>query len=44
VALAAFPKGNRYVRMRDELGEIYTDELFAEAVRGRMDWKYGLGL
>jgi transposase len=78
VARAAFPKGNPYMRMRDELGEIYTDELFAElfpgrgqpaqspgrlawvtvlqfaeglsdrqaaeAVRGRIDWKYVLGL
>jgi transposase len=78
VARAAFPKGNVYMRMRDELGEVYTDgpfaELFprrgqpaespgrlawvtvlqfaeglsdrqaAEAVRGRIDWKYVLGL
>ncbi|HSD82969.1 MAG TPA: IS1182 family transposase [Anaerolineae bacterium] len=78
VARAAFPKGNVYMRMRDELGEMYTDGLFAElfprrgqsaespgrltwvtvlqfaeglsdrqaaeAVRGRMDWKYVLGL
>ena len=78
VARAAFPKGNRYMRMRDELGEVYTDGLFAElfprrgqpakspgrlawvtvlqfaeglsdrqaaeAVRGRIDWKYVLGL
>lgn len=29
VAKAAFPKGNVYVWMRDELGEIYTDEQFA---------------
>ena len=78
VAQAAFPRGNRYMRMRDELGAVYTDgsfaELFqrrgqqaqspgrlawvrvlqfaegltdrqaAEAVRGRIDWKYVLGL
>jgi transposase len=78
VAHAAFPKGNLYMRMRDELGEIYTDAVFmelfpgrgqpaespgrlawvtvlqfaeglsdrqaAEAVRGRIDWKYVLGL
>lgn len=78
VARAAFPKGNLYMRMRDELGEIYQDasfvELFpgrgqraespgrlawvtvmqfseglsdrqaAEAVRGRIDWKYVLGM
>jgi transposase len=78
VAHAAFPKGNVYMRMRDELGEVYTDSSFAElfprrgqpaespgrlawvtvlqfaeglsdrqaaeAVRGRIDWKYVLGL
>lgn len=30
VAHAAFPKGNLYIQMRDELGSIYTDDLFAE--------------
>lgn len=78
VARAAFPRGNPYLRLRDELGTIYEDasfaELFprrgqpaeapwrlalvsvlqyaeglsdrqaAEAVRGRIDWKYVLGL
>jgi transposase len=78
VARAAFPQGNLYMRMRDELGAVYTDGLFAElfpqrgqpaespgrlawvtvlqfaeglsdrqaaeAVRGRIDWKYVLGL
>jgi transposase len=78
IAQAAFPKGNTYMRMRDELGPIFTDEQFAElfsnrgqpaespaclalttvmqfaeglsdrqaanAVRGRIDWKYALGL
>jgi len=78
VAHAAFPKGNLYMRMRDELGELYQDQQFAElfprrgqpaespgrlawvtvmqfaeglsdrqaadAVRGRLDWKYVLGL
>ena len=29
-AKAAFPKGNVYMRMRDELGELYCDEQFAE--------------
>lgn len=29
VARAAFPKGNRYMRMRDELGVFYQDEQFA---------------
>jgi uncharacterized protein YciW len=30
VAHAAFPKGNLYMRMRDELGELYHDQQFAE--------------
>lgn len=30
VARSAFPKGNRYMQMRDELGNIYTDEMFAD--------------
>jgi transposase len=30
VAQAAFPKGNIYMQMRDELGSIYTDDLFAD--------------
>ena len=30
VAHAAFPKGNRYLEMRDVFGTIYTDELFAD--------------
>ena len=29
VARAAYPKGNVYLRMRDELGTIYKDESFA---------------
>ena len=78
VAKAAFPKGNRYMRLRDELEGVYNDEDFAElypdrgqsalapwrltmilimqflenlsdrqtadAVRGRIDWKYALSL
>ena len=78
VAQAAFPKGNLYLRLRDELGVFYTDCDFdnlysvygqpgyapwrlamvlvmqflenlsdrqaAEAVRGRIDWKYALSL
>src|SRR5258708_10363077 len=78
VARAAFPTANRYLEIRDVLGTIYTDELFADlyphrgqtaaapwrlalvtvfqfqeglsdrqaadAVRGRIDWKYALGL
>ncbi len=30
IAQAAFPKGNVYLRMRDELGELYADDLFAD--------------
>lgn len=30
VAQAAFPKGNRYLKMRDELGTIYNDKQFAD--------------
>jgi transposase len=78
VARAAFPKGNPYMHLRDEMGSIYEDEVFAslfsdmgqpglapwrlawvtvmqfaegltdrqaaDAVRGRIDWKYVLGL
>jgi transposase len=78
VARAAYPKGNVFMRMRDELGVIYQDEAFAQlfshtgqpaeapwrlalvtvmqfaeglsdrqaadAVRGRIDFKYALGL
>ena len=78
VARIAFPKGNPYMRLRDELGPIYDNEQFAslfsnlgqpaedparlalitimqfaeglsdrqaaDAVRGRIDWKYALAL
>lgn len=78
VARAAFPNGNVYMRLRDELGSLYEDSSFtalfatrgqpaeapwrlalvlafqfaeglsdrqaAEAVRGRIDWKYALAL
>ena len=78
VARAAFPKGNPYMRLRDEMGVLYQDQRFvelfskvgqpgeapgllamvtvfqfmeglsdrqtAELVRGRIDWKYALGL
>jgi transposase len=79
VARAAFPKGNPYMTLRDELDVIYEDRAFAplfssprgrpaespaclalvtalqfaenltdrqaaNAVRGRIDWKYLLGL
>lgn len=35
VARAAFPKGNLYMTMRDELGTIYHDDLFSELYPGR---------
>ena len=47
VACAAFPKGNTYMKMRDELGVFYDDELFIEmfpssfnlhSLRG--DWRW----
>jgi len=78
VAHAAFPRGSAWMRLRDELGQIYEDATFArlfshrgrpgeapwrlalvsvmqfaerlsdrkaaDAVRGRIDWKYALGL
>jgi transposase len=78
IARAAFPKGNPYMQMHDELGVLFRDEDFAtlysklgqpaetpwrlalvllmqfmenltdrqaaDAVRGRIDWKYALGL
>ena len=77
VARAAFPKGNLYLRIRDDFGpstktrlrrplprhghpaerpwrlalvtvmqfaEGLSDRQAAEAVRGRIDWKYALGL
>jgi transposase len=78
VARAAFPKGNPYLQLRDELGQVYgdaefaalfptrgqpaespgqlalitvfqfaeglTDRQAADAVRGRIDWKYALAL
>lgn len=78
VARAAFPKENIHMQIRDEIGQVFTDDDFAElypekgqpaippwrlalvtimqyvenltdrqaadAVRGRIDWKYALGL
>ncbi len=78
VAKAAFPKGNRYLRLRDTFGALFanaefqalfsregrpaydparlalitimqfmerlSDEQAADAVRGRIDWKYMLAL
>jgi transposase len=78
VARAAFPNGSLCMRIRDELGSIFSDEQFSElfprrgqpalapaclalvtlfqfvenlsdrqaadAVRGRIDWKYALGI
>jgi transposase len=33
VARAAFPNGNDYMRLRDELGTIFTDEVFTHPIR-----------
>lgn len=78
IAKASFPQGNIYIWLRDEIGEIYqnddfanlysdqgqpgisasqlafvsvmqfledlTDRQAADSVRGRIDWKYALGL
>jgi hypothetical protein len=30
IAGKAFPKGNTYLKLRDELGPLFDDELFAE--------------
>jgi hypothetical protein len=37
VARAAFPRGNVYMRLRDELGAMYDDQLFASLfpIRGQ---------
>jgi len=35
VVRAAFPKGNLYIHLRDTLGTIYQDELFADLYPGR---------
>ncbi|MGA5259256.1 transposase, partial [Streptomyces griseoincarnatus] len=43
VARAAFPKGSLAIRVRDELGPLFTDEQFADLfpVRGRSAWSPG---
>ncbi len=33
VAHAAFPKGNRHITLRDELGTIFNDEMFANSIQ-----------
>jgi transposase len=35
VARASFPKGHVYIRMRDTLGMIYDDPMFAALFRAR---------
>src|SRR6266436_9114316 len=78
LAKAIFPEGSTFLKMRDELGTLFEDEMFvalfpkegqpalapwrlalvtilqfaeglsdrqaADAVRGRIDWKYALSL
>ncbi|AOR29752.1 hypothetical protein BFF78_00385 [Streptomyces fodineus] len=43
VARAAFPKGSLAIRVRDELGALFTDEQFADLfpVRGKPAWSPG---
>ncbi|MFD8457012.1 IS5/IS1182 family transposase, partial [Streptomyces antimycoticus] len=43
VAWAAFPKGSLAIRVRDELGVLFTDEQFAGlfGVRGKPAWSPG---
>ncbi|WP_138909498.1 transposase, partial [Streptomyces chryseus] len=43
VARAAFPKGSLAIRVRDELGSLFTDEQFADLfpVRGKPAWSPG---
>ncbi len=43
VARAAFPKGSLAIRVRDELGTLFTDEEFADLfpVRGKPAWSPG---
>lgn len=43
IARAAFPKGSLAIRVRDELGPLFTDEQFADLfpVRGRAAWSPG---
>lgn len=36
VARAAFPEGNPYLTLRDELGVIYEDEMFAPCLPARV--------
>lgn len=40
IAHAAFPKGNLYIWMQDELGQIYRDEDFGDLYdnRGQPGW------
>jgi len=43
VARAAFPKGSLAIRVRDELGPLFTDEEFADLfpARGKPAWSPG---
>ncbi len=44
IALSVFPKGNVYMRMRDNLGHVYTDEEFETLFRvdcGRVGYSPG---
>jgi transposase len=43
IARAAFPKGNIYLRLRDEIGTIFDDPMFAPLFPARGRPKHGAG-
>lgn len=43
IAWAAFPKGNFYLTLCDELGTLYRDEDFAELFQGVVNQRCRLG-
>ena len=43
VARAAFRKGNLLMRIRDEIGILYDDQMFASLYDARASWRYPLG-
>src|SRR6478672_3673499 len=46
IARAAFCKGNLLMRIRDEIGVLYDDQMFTSLydARGQLDLKYALSL
>ena len=43
IARAAFPRGHQYLRLADEVGTLFTDDLFADLypAPGRPPWPPG---